>query len=517
MRKLAAVLILLLCAFSTPATSAAPKRPKLLIAIVIDQFRYDYLLRFRSEYTSGLARLLEHGAVLTDAHLKHIPTVTAIGHSTFLTGATPSLSGIVGNEWFDRDLKRNVTSVQDDNEHEVGGVPGKASSSPRRLLVSTIPDEIKMSGQHTKTIGISIKDRGAILPSGHMADAAYWFENDSNTWVTSTYYAKELPQWVADVNASRPTSKFLGESWIPLEGGKPFCTMVNGSDVRFCDSFEATPWGNELIETLAEQAIGSEELGKHDGTDVLTVSFSSNDYVGHAVGPDAPEVRDISLRTDRLLGKFLDYVDGQVGLANTIVVLTADHGVAPVPEVNRERKMPGGRLSGLRISQMLSLALVTRYGPGKWLDGSGSVLYLNQELILSKKLDPAEVEEVAANLLRKLPHIFRVYTRHQLMNGLLPPDGVSQAAANGFYPQRSGDLVMIPEAYYLFEAAPGTSHGLPFNYDNHVPLIFFGAGIKPGFYRMPAAANDIAPTLAELLGVEQPSGSVGRVLSEIIE
>lgn len=508
---------LILCAFSASSSGADGKRPKLLLAIVIDQFRYDYLLRFRADYTSGLARLLEHGAVLTDAHLRHIPTVTAIGHSTFLSGATPSLSGIVGNEWFERDSKRSVTSVQDDGEQEVGGVPGKMAASPRRMLVSTIPDEIKMSGQHTKTIGISIKDRSAILPAGHMADAAYWFENDSNTWVTSTYYRKELPEWVAEVNATRPVSKFFGQSWLPLEGGTPFCSMVAGGDIRFCGALEATPWGNELIESLAERAIAGEQLGKHDGTDVLAISFSSNDYVGHAVGPDAPEVRDISIRTDRLLGKFLDYVDSQVGLSNTILVLTADHGVAPVPEVNQGRKMPGGRLANTNIPQVLTQALTAKYGPGKWLDSAGMSVYLNQELIAGKKLNPAEVEEVAATALRKVAHIFRVYTRHQLMNGQVSPDAVSRAAENGFYSQRSGDLLIIPEAYYLFEQAPGTSHGLPFNYDTHVPLIFFGAGIKPGYYRMPVAANDIAPTLADLLGIEQPSGSIGRVLSEILQ
>jgi hypothetical protein len=387
---------------------------------------------------------------------------------------------------------------------------------PRRLLVSTIPDEIKMSGQHTKSIGISIKDRGAILPAGHMADGAYWFENDSNTWVTSTYYRKDLPQWVADVNASHPAAKFLSETWVPLAGGKPLCSMVKDSGIRYCGSLEATPWGNELIETLAERAIVGEQLGKHEGTDVLAVSFSSNDYVGHAMGPDSPDVREISIRTDRLLGKFLDYVDRQVGFANTVLVLTADHGVAPIPEVNQQRKMPGGRLSGSQISQTVVQALTAKYGPGKWLEAPGMGMYLNQELVLSKNLNPADVEDTAADVLRKIPHIFRVYTRHQLMTGQVPPDGISRAAVNGFYSQRSGDLVVIPEAYYQFNNPPGTTHGQPFNYDNHVPLIFFGAGIKPGYYRMPTAANDIAPTLAELLGIEQPSGSVGRVLAEII-
>src|SRR5271154_1067656 len=228
MRRTLACLSLLLCLWVAPGAAAERKRPKLLLAIVIDQFRYDYLLRFRSNYNAGLARLLDHGAVLTDAHLRHVPTVTAIGHATFMSGATPSISGIVGNEWYVRESQKNVTSVQDDSEQLVGAVTGKTGSSPRRLLVSTVPDEIKMSGQHTKTIGISIKDRGAILPAGHMADAAYWFDDKSNTWVTSSYYMQELPPWVKDVNSTHPAAKFLTASWIPLEGGKPLCSMVKG-------------------------------------------------------------------------------------------------------------------------------------------------------------------------------------------------------------------------------------------------------------------------------------------------
>jgi predicted AlkP superfamily pyrophosphatase or phosphodiesterase len=286
--------LLLFCYSLAVFAAELPKKPKLIVAVVIDQFRYDYLLKFGADYTGGLKQLLEHGAVFDDAHHIHFPTVTASGHSTFLTGATPSISGIVGNDWYDREIRKDVTSVEDDSTRLIGGVPGAIGSSPRRLLVSTLGDEIKMQEgrDDARVIGISIKDRASILPSGHMADAAYWFDNASNHWVTSSFYRETLPGWVKELNDAHPNSRAVGAEWLPLDakaGDKPYCTMVAGQEgTRFCGTLEATPWGNEMIEEFAERALVAENLGHHSGTDVLTVSFSSNDYVGHAVGPDAP-------------------------------------------------------------------------------------------------------------------------------------------------------------------------------------------------------------------------------------
>jgi predicted AlkP superfamily pyrophosphatase or phosphodiesterase len=334
-RKLRLILSVLITSVLCAAPPQAPRKPRLVLAIIIDQFRYYYLLRFRSEYHSGLARLLDQGAVFTDAHYLLAATVTAVGHSTFLSGAPPSVNGIIGNEWYDCTASATVTSVSDPNTKLVGGIPGVPGSLPHRLLVSTIADEVKMQRTaESKTIGISIKDRSAILPAGHMADAAYWYDSDSSNWVTSTYYRAELPEWVRTLNHEHPNRRFNGAQWLPFDAKgdstKPFCTMVAGTDTRFCGSLEATPWGNDMIEEFAERAIAAENLGRHPGVDFLTVSFSSNDYVGHAVGPDSPEARDISIRTDLLLGELFDFVEQQAG-AGTLVVLSADHGVAPVP------------------------------------------------------------------------------------------------------------------------------------------------------------------------------------------
>ena len=499
------------------AAAAEPKKPKLIVAVVVDQFRYDYLLRFRKDYTAGFKTLLERGAVFDDAHYIHFPTVTAVGHSTFLSGATPAISGIVANEWYERETASRVSSVSDPKTELVGAGRKAEGSSPRRMLVSTVGDEIKMSGQTSKVIGVSIKDRAAILPAGHMADGAYWFDDKSKHWVTSTYYAEKLPVWVEKINAGKPAARADNAQWVPLDGqGKPFCTTgAPTAAVHACRSFEATPWGNEVIEEFAEQALLAEKMGKHEGTDLLAVSFSANDYVGHALGPDSPEVRDISIRTDRLLGKLITFIDTNVGLANVVFVLTADHGVAPVPEVNETRHMNGGRLSEDTLMKTMNDALVAKYGAGDWLAAKlGSVAWLNTRLIGEKKLDRAAVEQTAADAARGMPHVFRVYTGEQLASGRVTEDSITTAVRNGMYPSRAGDILVIAEPNYLYDKT-GTTHGSPFNYDTHVPVIFMAPGIKPGHYYGKIAVNDIAPTLAAIAGVEQPNGSIGRVLQEI--
>ncbi|HEY7402392.1 MAG TPA: alkaline phosphatase family protein [Candidatus Angelobacter sp.] len=517
-------LLLSLIAASSPAqpNSQPPaKKPKLVLAIVVDQFRYDYLLRFRADYHSGLARLLSEGAVFADARYMHYPTVTAVGHSTVLTGATPSVSGIVGNAWFDREENAHVTSVSDKSTVLLGGTPATKGSSPHRLLVSTVGDELKMSGRPARVIGISIKDRSAILPAGHMADAAYWFDNDSQHFVTSDYYMKQLPVWVAKVNADRPTYKYLGADWNALDakpGDKPFCSMRAGGNIRFCGPIENTPFGNELLEDFAEKAIEQEQLGTHDGTDILSLSLSSNDYVGHALGPDAPEVRDISRRTDLLLGKLLDFINTKIGEHNTLVVFTADHGVAPVPSVNNARKMPGGWLPGSEYSARITAQLVQKFGAGQWFRYSEyGFLYLDPAVVAQNKADAIEVRRFAAEAARTLPHIARVYTRDDLLRGDAAVDWPDRAVRLGFYGPRSADLELLPEPYYMFSSPPETTHQTPYSYDNHVPLIFYGPGIRAGVHYEAVTVNDVAPTLAAILGIETPSGSAGKILAQIFE
>ena len=492
-------------AFSLAAQQrpAAPVPPKLVVAIVIDQFRYDYLTRFRSEYTGGLKRMMEEGANFTNARYRHYQTVTATGHSTFLSGATPALSGIVGNEWWDGTTNAAVTSVSDGSTRLLGG--NGSGSSPRRLLQSTLGDELKASGKGGKVIGISIKDRSAILPSGHSADAAYWFDNDSGNFVSSTYYFAALPAWVSEVNGARPGDRYAGKQWLTH--------TLPATGKALYGELEASPFGNELIQQLALRALSAEKLGTGPKTDVLTVSYSANDYVGHRYGPDSPEAHELSVRVDKLVGDLLKASEAQAGAGNVLAVLTADHGVAPLPEENRKRKMPGGRFDLKALQSAVETALQGKFGGAHWVAYSSEAgIYLN----VQGKADPADAEMITANVVRGFPHVSRAYTHTQLVNGQVSADELGTAFRNGFHPARSGSVLLLLEPYWIF-AATGASHGTPYGYDTHVPVLFWGTRIKPGRYNANIAPNDIAPTLATMLDVETPSGSVGRVLSEMLK
>jgi predicted AlkP superfamily pyrophosphatase or phosphodiesterase len=489
---------------------------RLVLLIAVDQLRYDYLTRFRDEYTSGFDRLLRNGANYVNAHLEHYPTVTAVGHSTMLSGAFPKASGIMGNDWYDRESGKNVTSVLDESVQLLGGSPG-AGSSPRRLLVSTVGDELKRAKNSSKVVGISLKDRGAILPVGHMADGAYWFDSDTGNFVSSTYYFSMLPEWVTAFNAARHADRFAGAEWrseAPAAAG--LFKMPAQVGPKLFDAVYASPFGNELLEHFVEEAVREEKLGQRDTTDLLTVSFSSNDAVGHSHGPDSAQVRAISVQTDRILGKLFDYVDKSVGMQHVLVVLTADHGVMPLPEELKRQRMPGGRTSSPALFDPIKSALSARFGPGEWLEGTaGTSPYFNLKLIREKELDRAEVERVAAEAAAGIPHVAHVYTRTQLLLGQTPGDILSGRVVRSFHARRSGDLEIVFDPYWI-RGGSGTTHGTPYSYDSHIPLIFMGPGIEAGRYVRPAALNDLTPTLATLLEIETPSGSAGRPLAEMM-
>lgn len=499
-------LFLIIVLMASLAGAAEPRQnPRLVLTIVIDQFRYDYTTRFRGEYKGGLERLLSQGAVFTNARYQHFPTVTAVGHSTILTGALPSISGIIENSWFDRDSGKQVTSVSDDTVRTLGG-SREVGASPRRLLVSTIGDELKIaSGGKARVIGISLKDRAAILLAGHSADAAYWFDDRNGHFVTSTFYLQDLPDWVKRFNVGA-ADPYKGAEWL----GRKL-----PPDARAFAALEASPFANELIESFAERAIEAEKLGKGPSTDLITISFSGNDYVGHLYGPDSPEVRDISIRTDALLDRLFSRLDALIGMQNVLVVLTADHGVAPTPEANATRRMPGGRIRFSVVQDVVQKALAQKYGDGKWISGSGeNALFLNHDLMAEKNLERAAVVDSARDALIPMPHVFRVFTYDQLFSGRLLSDPVGRLVSNGFNVRRGADINIVLDPYWMFESR-GTTHGSVFGYDTHVPVIFLGPWVRAGRYDESIVVNDIAPTLATLLGIETPSGSVGRALSEI--
>jgi len=509
---------------------AAPSfgKPKLVVGIIVDQFRYDYLTRFRADYHGGFDQLLTKGANFTNAYYAQVPTVTAVGHSIFMSGAMPAVSGIVGNSWYDRDEGKGVTSVCDWDEKIVGGTQEEKGAkctdsdpaSPRRLLVSSLGDELRNADPNARVIGVSIKARGAILPSGHRAAGAYWFDDVTGNFVSSSFYMEKLPAWASEFNGQKLASKYVDRKW----DGFPNWNFHAGAGSKLpYEALPASPWGNELIEQFAEKALTGEQLGQRGSTDLLTISFSSNDYVGHRVGPDAPEVRDMAIRTDQLLAKLFHQIDSSVGLNNVVIVLSADHGVAATPAQDAKNKMPGGYVIA-DVEDALTAALNRRFGKATWIiPGAGDTgVYFNQDALRSAKtpdgrpVPEEEVFQVARESLLEIPqlHIARVYSRKQLENGG-SGDFIERAEVNGFYPRRSGDLAFVFEPNYM-PGLSGTSHFSPYGYDRHVPVVFRGPGIKAGTYDETIQPNDIAPTLATMLSVETPSGSSGRVLTEML-
>ncbi len=517
----------MLCAGAPPAQTK-PK-PKLVVAIIIDQFRYDYLTRFRSDYHGGLDQLLNHGADFTNAFYAQVPTVTAVGHSIFMSGAMPAVSGIVGNAWYDRDEGQIVTSVCDWDVKTIGGAEaakGKKCTdadpaSPKRFLVTTIGDELRVAHKDSKVIGVSLKPRAAILPSGHQANGAYWFDDVSGNFVSSSFYMDRLPGWANEFNDKKLGTSYTDRKWDGFP--KWDFHAAAGSKTPFA-KLPASPWGNELIEQFAEQALAGEKLGQRGTTDLLTISFSSNDYVGHAVGPDAPEVRDMAIRTDQLLAKLFRRIDGTLGMGNVVVVLSADHGVAAAPTQDRLDKMPGGYLT-TDIDAAVTEALNRRFGKNEWLiaEAGETSLYFNRDVLGKAKdtdghmVTEQEAFETAKQTLFAIKdlHISRVYSRSQLENGIAG-DFIATAEMNGYFPRRSGDVNLVFEPGYV-PGTHGTSHFSPYAYDRHVPVLFMGPGIRAGRYDGTIQPNDIAPTLATMLEVQTPSGSSGRVLTEMLE
>jgi predicted AlkP superfamily pyrophosphatase or phosphodiesterase len=503
------------------ATKAGQHLPELIVAIIVDQFRYDYTTRFASRYTGGLHTMLTSGTVFVDTHQDHYPTVTATGHATFMSGTTSATSGIIGNEWFDRTQGHSITSVEDANTRLLGGKPGATGSSPHNLVVSTLGNELKIADHNsTRVIGISMKDHAAILPAGRMADA-YWIDDTSGAFVSSTWYQSALLSWVESFNEGKPALRFLGESWfapgVGQKGAKPFVTRPKAAGKAYIGAFETTPWSNELVEEFAEQAIRHEDLGHHNCTDLLTVSFSANDHLGHAVGPDDPSVEELAVTTDQTIGKLIAAAEKQVGgPQNLLVVMTADHGVAPVPEINVTRKMPGGRVDEGAYTRTVQDALDSRFGKARWISKSWeSGFYFDQNLIRERNLNPSDVEDEAARAVADLPYVERTYTRTQLLHRQAMASIPDDYVARSFFPSRGPDLFVIFKPYWLF-GKTGTSHGSPWDYDTHVPLLLFGDGIRPGTFTERVGISDVAPTLAALLHIEAPSGNVGHILPEIV-
>jgi predicted AlkP superfamily pyrophosphatase or phosphodiesterase len=554
------------------AATTTQTRPKLLLVIVVDQFRYDYLERFGDLFvTGGIKRLMREGASWADANYDHAPTKTAPGHATIMTGTWPAEHGIIANNWFDRETGQKVGSVSDNATLLLGGREGQKGSSPRRLLASTLGDELRLvTNDRSKVIGISSKSRSAILPAGRHATAAYWFNTDNGHMVSSSYYFNHLPPWVERFNQTRMADKFFGARWERILPEAEYTrrlgpdaqrweniaspdrdtntfphTITGGASAPsrpFYKELDYSPFSNDLLVRFAEQTIEQENLGADDDTDLLSVSFSANDYVGHRFGPYSQEMMDITLRVDRQIAELLDYVEKRVRLQNTLVVFTADHGVAPIPEQAAAVGLPGRRLEQDDVFKIIMAAIRARYARKGEPDTTGDYIqkfqdksetregfinnnvYLNFAALKRDHIDAEEFERAVGEAALTVPGIGRYFTRAQLEAGLIPPaDPVARRVLHGFNSQRSGDVIIVDQPYSIMFTLPdddptdprsSATHESPYSYDTHVPLIIMGRGLTAGRYAQAATPADIAPTLAFVLGVQSPSSATGRILTE---
>src|SRR5262245_54177034 len=497
--------VVLSSARATLSSPPAPPKPKLVVGIMIDQFRYDYLERFSDLFSEdGFRRLLQEGAVFPDAQHLHSVTVTAPGHAAFMTGTVPNQNSIIANERYQRDEGKKVTSISDDSVRPVGSTTAKGAS-PHRLIGSTLGDELKLSnGGASRVIGISMKDRAAIMPAGHHPDGVFWFDTSSGNFISSTYYMKELPAWAVRFNTGRPADAFFGKTWSKLRPESDYARsgiddspyerpevqrrvfpyVINGGATQpstaFYERLLVSPFSNELLLSFVKAAIEGEKLGDQRATDMLMVSFSCNDTIGHNYGPYSHEVEDVTLRTDLILADLFHYLDGKFGRDGYIVAFSADHGVGPAPEQAQALGLGGGRYSDNKVPETVSAALEKKFGAEKWvLAYEDQNLYLDHAAAARRNVKVADLARAAADAVLTLPEYARAFTEEDLKTGSLPLESLSQRIGRNYFPGRTGDVLIVQKPYYV-SSDNTTGHGSPYSYDSNVPVIFWGASFVAG-------------------------------------
>jgi arylsulfatase A-like enzyme len=499
--------------------SAYNGRPKLGVIVVIDQFRGDYLERYRDQWGEGGFRLLlEHGADFTDCNYDYANTRTAPGHATLLTGAYTNGHGIIGNEWWDPQKKATVAAADDDQTRLVGVAGSVPGSSPHNLLADTLGDELKLATQgKSRVFGIALKDRASVLPAGFAANGAYWIDRGTGAWITSTYYRSELPKWVQDFNVNKRAEKYLNQEWKDSDGNVLRTTRpAEGKQANFYDLVGSTPLANDYEFEFARELITYEKLGSGPATDLLIVSLSANDILGHKVGPDSAEMRAMALSMDRQLAGFFEFLGHQIGLANIWIALSADHGVAPMPKVATALHLPATNVAGVKIRAQINGGLSARLShPAEYVkEFDYPVAWLNSDAFAAVKMNEQEAEHAVGEALKQAG-LRAYYTRSQLERGDAPNTELGLKYLHSYTPLGGWYVLGVPPPYTIGFIG-GTDHATPYTYDTHVPLAFYGLPFQPGTYRTHAEPVDLAATLASLLGINAPTHAVGRVLTEIL-
>ncbi len=490
--------------FSNVLAQTAIARPKLVVGVVVDQMRWDFLYRYYDRYAEngGFKRLLNQGFSCENTFIPYTPTVTGAGHASIYSGSVPAINGITGNAWWDNQLSKSVYCTEDSTVKTVSGAASTAGEqSPRNLLVTTIADELRLATNfRSKTIGIAIKDRGGILATGHSANAAYWYDPKIGEWITSNYYMNELPVWVKNFNAKKFVDKYYQQGWNTLHPiatylqssadektyeskplGKSFPYELKQFSGKNYNAILTTPYGNSFTIDMAKAALEAESLGADNYTDLLAVSFSSPDYIGHSFGPNSIEQEDDFLRLDKELGEFLDYLDAKVGKGQYLFFLSSDHGVAHVPQFLEEHKIPAGKVNLSAVEETMNTQLKQRFGADNLIVSTYNYqVHLNHSAIDNLKLDETAIRKWIVTHLSKQPFILRAFEIDKLSETTFNAK-MKSMLANGYYPKRSGDIqfIFLPQWIESY-GNTGTTHGLWNPYDAHIPLLFYGWNITKG-------------------------------------
>ena len=498
--------------FSQKATKPVTAAPKLVVGMMVDQMRWDFIYRYQSRYgEGGFKRILREGFSCENTFIPYAQTATAAGHASVYTGSVPALNGMVGNEWYDRSLKRDMYCVEDDSVKIVGGSVKGEPMSPKNLISTTITDELELATNFkSKVVAIAIKDRGSILAAGHAADAAYWYEPNSGNFVSSTWYMSALPNWAVAFNQRRVVDSFYKMNWAlshpletyvqsdkdnPVYKKNPFPRKLENNIGKNFGPISSTPWGNTLTLGFSKAALEAEELGKDSVTDFLAISLSSPDYIGHTFGPNSVEIEDTYIKLDKEIADFLSYLDQKVGKGQYLFFMTADHGVAHVPSFLEANQIPA---KGMKPGKEAENATMAKFGLQRLVEASANYqIYLDQ---LNKNDNILLAFDNESISLVNLPEVYK------------------EMFQNGYYQKLAGDVQLIYKPGYIFSYnASGTTHGSMYPYDSHIPLLWMGWGVNQGLSHRKVYMSDIAITIAALLKIQMPSGNIGSVIHEVIK
>ncbi|MDO7170790.1 alkaline phosphatase PafA [Mariniflexile sp. AS56] len=543
-----AILLIFSCKAQTETISTLKPdfntdKPKLVVGIVVDQMRYDYLTRFYNKYgEGGFKRLMNEGFNCKNNHYNYVPTYTGPGHASVYTGTTPKYHGIIANDWYDKEIKSKVYCAEDKSVQSVGAETEDGQMSPSRMKATTFSDENRLFTQmRGKTIGISVKDRGAILPAGHTANAAYWFYGkDKGYFITSSFYMNSLPNWVNEFNKSNTVASYL-KPWNTLydistyeESGSdlnnfegtfkgmktatfPYDLAALKDDNGGFDILKGTAYGNSIVADFAIAAIKGEQLGQDNHTDVLAVSFSSTDYVGHKFGVNSKEIEDTYIRFDKDLERLFKTLDASVGKGAYTVFLTADHAAVDVPSYLKSVKIPAGYVDTKTQKENLDKFMESKFKASGLIENiSNNQIFLDRNKINELGFDLGDVQEAIVNEMIKYEFIDKAYTA-SAMNSTSFISGIEALLQKGFNQKRSGDVLFVYDAAFISYSKTGSTHGSGFDYDTHVPLLFFGKGIKHGETFQKTEITDIAPTMSALLGISFPNGAIGQPLEFVLD